>query len=548
MIKNDSVYSYVKRKLPNIKIYIGFIFVLKILFLALSLISPILYQLLIDEGFAKKNGNMVFLIIVGNIFVFLLESLLSFVEMRLGIKYNNLLKLNISTSILNKFLKIPYFEYEKYDIGEVKKLIDEESGILTKYIQSQIIDKIYNYILLISSTIFMILNNIWLAIFAWAMIPLSFLITKLLSKKSKELNEKWRNDWSDYESWLINNLNSWKEVKINNYAARLSRIFIRKWKKLCALFLKKQILFIANYSLNDFKDTFIIKMNIYFLGAIFIINGHMAVGALLAFMQYYEKAISSVSQINGTKFALSEMQPAIDRIMEIDQPIISPEFICPKTYDIKLEDVSFSYTSDGNSVLSHISLHIPYGTNVLIQGTSGVGKTTLIKLILGLYEPNEGKVLIGDLPVSTIAKLNNDITLGAVMQDNILFGLSIIDNFKLIKSNITEQDVINACNKAHINDFINSLPEKYNTILYENSNNISGGQKQRLSLAMVIAQNPLIVILDEVTSALDIETETTVREVIKNEFRNKTIINISHTYDDRTNFDMILNIKNGNIE
>ncbi len=203
--------------------------------MGLSLCSPILYQLLIDEGVAKRNGNMVAWAIIGNMLMFIAGSIFSFIEMRMGIKYNNSLKLSVSTSILNKFLKTPYFKYEKYNIGEVKRLIDEESGIVTRYIQSQIVDKIYNYVLLISAVICMFLYNVWLAIFACAMIPISFFITKILSKKSKEINEKWRNDWNDYESWLINNLASWKEVKINNYAIRISIMFVRKWKN-CAFF------------------------------------------------------------------------------------------------------------------------------------------------------------------------------------------------------------------------------------------------------------------------------------------------------------------------
>lgn len=546
MLRSHSVYAYIKEKLHYFKAYIVFIFVFKIVLMGLSLCSPILYQMLIDEGLAKKNGKIVFYVIIGNLLVFIAEAIFSFVEMRIGNKCKNSLKLTVSTSLLKKFLKIPYYKYEKYNIGEIKKLVDEESGIFTKYVQSQI-DKIYNYVFLIFSVIFMFIHNIWLAIFACTMIPISFFITRILSKKSKEVNEKWRNDWINYESWLINNLTSWKETKINNYTIRILSVFIKKWKKLCILFLKKQLLFIANYSLNDFKDTFIIKMNIYFLGAFLIMNGNLSVGALLAFMQYYEKAISSVNAINGTQFALSEMQPAIDRIMEIDLIPNMQRSMGSISLDIKYENVDFSYSSSGKLLLSNFSLFIPYGTKVLIRGQSGGGKTTLIKLLLGLYEPNAGKVMIGGLPASIIAELNDDITLGAVMQDNFMFNLSIIDNFRLVNPNITEEDIINACDKAKIVDFINSLPEKYNTLLYENSNNISGGQKQRLSLAMVIAQNPLIVIFDEVTSALDKDTEALVCDVIKSEFQSKTVINISHTCDRYTDFDMILNVKNGKI-
>jgi len=547
MLKLKSAYSYIKTRLPNVKKYILCIYSLKLVFMGISLVSPFLYQILIDKGFTQRSDNIVLLIIAGNILVFFTESLFSFVEMRLGIKYNNKLKLNISTSILNKFVKTPYYKYENYDVGEAKKLINDESNIFSSYIQSQIIDKSYNLIMLFSATICMAVYNIWLAIFAWLMIPASFFLTKIFAKKSNELNEKWRTDWIDYESWLINNLNAWKEVKINNYSSQLLKIFIRKWKNLCILFFKRQMLFIANYSLNDFKDTFIVKMNIYFLGAVFIMQGNLSVGALLAFMLYYEKTISSVNGINAAKMSLSEMQPAINRIMEIDEPQKSCEQVANNSFDIKYEKVSFSYSSSAEYTFSDISLNIPYGSNVFLQGSSGIGKSTLIKLLLGLYEPIEGKVTIGNLLASEIAQCDNDNTIGAVMQDSFMFSLNIIDNFKLVNPIITDDEIVKACKKAHIDDFINLLPDRYDTLLHENSNNISGGQKQRLSLAMVIAQNPFIVIFDEVTSALDMETESAIREVIRNEFKGKTVINISHTYDNIDAFDLFVNITNDGV-
>lgn len=547
MSKLNSVYSYIKTRLPNVKKYVLCIYSLKLVFMGISLVSPFLYQVLIDKGFTQRNENIVLLIVAGNILIFFTESLFSFIEMRLGIKYNNRLKLNISSSILNKFVKTPYYKYKNYDVGETKRLIDDESNIFSSYIQSQIIDKSYNYIMLISATICMAVYNIWLAIFAWLMIPLSFFLTNIFAKKSNELNEKWRTNWIDYESWLINNLNAWKEVKINNYSPRLLKLFIRKWKNLCILFFKRQMLFIANYSLNDFKDTFIVKMNIYFLGALFIMQGNLTVGALLAFMQYYEKTISSVNGINTVKMSLSEMQPAISRIIEIDDSHKTQQQIMNNNYDIKYEKIKFSYNSSTEYIISDFSLDIPYGSNVLLQGSSGIGKTTLIKLLLGLYEPTEGKITIGNLLASEVAECDHDNTIGAVMQDSFMFSLSIIDNFKLVNPVITNEEIVKACEKAHIDDFINSLSDKYDTLLHENSNNISGGQKQRLSLAMAIAQNPLIVILDEVTSALDMETESAIREVIRNEFKGKTVINISHTYDDIDVFDLIVNIKNDGI-
>jgi len=430
---------------------------------------------------------------------------------------------------------------------ELKQIIDEESGVFTKFIQTQIIDKYYNYAFLISSTICMLRYNLFLTVFSWIMIPLSFFFSKILSKKSKEINENWRNEWNEYEGWLINNLVTWKEIKINNYSKKMLINFIRKWKMLAVLLLKKQLVFIVNYSLNEFKDTFLIKMNIYFIGALLIINGNLSLGALLAFMQYYDKAISCVSNINLAKFSLSEIMPAINRIIEIDQNI-NNEVYSSINYDINYNNIKFYYNSNTELVFSNLSLSIPYGSKVLIKGESGSGKTTLIKLLLGLYEPINGEVLIGNLPASYYSNQNNDTTLGAVMQDGFLFNLSINDNFKLIKPNITKQEIINACQKAQILDFINSLPEKYDTVLHENANNISGGQKQRLSLALVIAQSPLIAIFDEVTSALDIETETIIHKIIQNEFKNKTIINISHTDEKYDEYDMIVHMKNGKIE
>lgn len=204
------------------------------------------------------------------------------------------------------------------------------------------------------------------------------------------------------------------------------------------------------------------------------------------------------------------------------------------------EDVSFHYSDDDTSVLSHVSFEIPAGKSIALVGPSGSGKTTICSLLPRFYDVTEGRVTIdgNDVRKLTLESLRSQI--GLVSQDVYLFGGSIKDNIAYGKPDATMDEIVDAAKKANIHDFIMELPDKYDTFVGERGTRLSGGQKQRISIARVFLKNPPVLILDEATSALDNESERFIQKSLEELAKDRTTITIAHRLSTIRNADEIL--------
>ena len=204
------------------------------------------------------------------------------------------------------------------------------------------------------------------------------------------------------------------------------------------------------------------------------------------------------------------------------------------------EDVSFHYSDDKTSVLSHVSIDIPAGRSVALVGPSGGGKTTICSLLPRFYDVTDGRITIDGHDVRTLTLKSLRSRIGVVQQDVYLFSGSIRDNIAYGKPDASEDEIIAAAKRANIHDFIMELPDQYDTFVGERGARLSGGQKQRISIARVFLKNPPILILDEATSALDNESERWIQHSLEELSRNRTTITIAHRLSTIKNADEII--------
>ena len=204
------------------------------------------------------------------------------------------------------------------------------------------------------------------------------------------------------------------------------------------------------------------------------------------------------------------------------------------------EDVSFHYSDDETTVLSHVSIDIPAGRSVALVGPSGGGKTTICSLLPRFYDVTDGRITIDGHDVRTLTLKSLRSRIGVVQQDVYLFSGSIRDNIAYGKPNASEDEIIAAAKRANIHDFIMELPDQYDTFVGERGARLSGGQKQRISIARVFLKNPPILILDEATSALDNESERWIQHSLEELSRNRTTITIAHRLSTIKNADEII--------
>jgi ABC-type multidrug transport system fused ATPase/permease subunit len=224
--------------------------------------------------------------------------------------------------------------------------------------------------------------------------------------------------------------------------------------------------------------------------------------------------------------------------------------------DIVFDHVSFKYVSfdyatsegsDAPATLSDVSFTICAGERVALVGASGAGKSTVTNLILRLYEPDEGRILIDGLDIQEYQRQSLRQQIGLVLQDSLLFGASIRENIAYGKPDATPGEIMAAARQAHIHNFILALPDQYETVIGEMGSTLSGGQRQRIAIARALVKQPSILILDEPTSALDAESKTLVTETIHHLHEGRTILVITHQLSTVQNFDQILVMDKGRV-
>ena len=288
-------------------------------------------------------------------------------------------------------------------------------------------------------------------------------------------------------------------------------------------------------------------------GGFLIANGEMSAADLAMYALYIGIFISPIQILVELMEMMQKGLSGFRRFLDVMETV--PEIQdAPDAVDLAnvkghvcYEDVSFHYSDDETTVLSHVSIDIPAGRSVALVGPSGGGKTTICSLLPRFYDVTDGRITIDghDVRALTLKSLRSRI--GVVQQDVYLFSGSIRDNIAYGKPDASEEEIIAAAKRANIHDFIMELPDQYDTFVGERGARLSGGQKQRISIARVFLKNPPILILDEATSALDNESERWIQHSLEELSRNRTTITIAHRLSTIKNADEICVLYEGEI-
>ncbi len=333
-------------------------------------------------------------------------------------------------------------------------------------------------------------------------------------------------------SWLHASVQGWREVKALNLQRNQTIHFVRYLHNFALYFGTWINYWVARVLIiPKIKDEFFMQFGLYFIGGFLMINGKLHIADLLVFALYYNMLSGAVNTVSSTDAELQANMPFTDRLMEeLCKAAETPttKQIPAGTDFIEFVNTSFRYQGSESNVLTNFNLRIEKGERVAITGKSGSGKTTLLKLMTGMITPTRGKVLFSgidmcDADLSTVHR-----HIGFVMQENMLFNATIRENLLYGKGNATDDELWNACCKAYIGDFVQSLPDGLDTVIGEGGIKLSGGQRQRIVLARLFLRDVDIFIFDEATSALDQYSESIVHDAIRNIGEVKTIIVVAH--------------------
>lgn len=283
------------------------------------------------------------------------------------------------------------------------------------------------------------------------------------------------------------------------------------------------------------------------------IQGNLTIGEMAAFIGLIDRLYSPLRRLVNASTTLTQSIASMDRVFDFVDETYDiedhPESIeCEHVNgEIHFNGVSFRYNDEDDNVLKNITLHVKKGETIAFVGMSGGGKSTLVSLIPRFYDVTEGKITIDGMDIRQFKVRSLRDKIGIVLQDSILFSESVRDNILLAKPEATEEELMEAAKAANAHDFIMNLPQGYDTKVGERGVKLSGGQKQRISLARIFLKNPPILILDEATSSLDLESEHYIQEAIEKLAKDRTTFIVAHRLSTVTHADRIVLIENGEI-
>jgi len=545
MIKaKEKLSQYVYKEKKSILIII-FVIIVGVIF---NNLNPTIYGKIIDS-ITEKDINSLKKYLIINAFVLISISLLSVLETTLGnlitYRINNRIKEIIFKKILLKRCK----NLDSYMTGElISKLESDTSTIVSYYIDiiTSISMIVFN---LVISVVFIFNISIKLSVIAILLLPITYVINILFRKKVKELQEKQQNENDKYMGFVNETLTNINGVKVFQLELFSLKKYIEYLNSLLNILRKENRTSNLIYILQN-TVAVVVNLTITFFSAVLILDGKMSLGNMVAFSAYLDKlsdAFSKIMSININKQKFLVSYERINELIEKDTlEILDQGITIDEINSINFENVSFGY--DERNIINMINFKINNPGIYTIVGKNGGGKSTLFRILLRLYEHDKGNIYINKINIGkiSISSLRNSISYLA--KEPFILNDTFMNNLIIGDASSTIEEVIEVCKKVGLHEYIISLPEEYNTFIEENGSNLSSGQKQKLCFTRILLRKRKLILLDEVTSDIDGESERKIVEVIKELSSDAIIISISHKLSSFINSDKIFLINNGTIE
>ena len=532
------------------KFYVGLVF---LLFTgATALAFPKLMGMLID-CVKNKDNSQANTIALGLIVILFLQSIFSFFRLYLFVNFTENTLANLRLSLYSNLVKLPMSFFSQKRVGELNSRISSDITQIQDTLTSTIAEFLRQFILIIGGVLLLANESIKLTLLMLSVVPLvavaAVIFGRFIRKYSKNVQDKVA------ESQVI--------VEETMQGISIVKAFANEWYEIARYNGKiKEVVKIAikGGKYRGYFASFIIFclfgaiVAVVWFGVRLSISGEMSVGQLISFVLYSTFVGASFGGIAELYAQIQKAIGATERVFELLDE--TPEKINSTQNEtaqkikgnVTFKNVAFSYHSRKEiKVLKDVSFTANFGQKIAIVGPSGTGKSTIASLLLRFYNIDNGEILIDGKNIYDYDLENLRGNMSIVPQDVILFGGTIKENIAYGKPNATEEEIILAARQANALTFIESFPEKFETIVGERGIKLSGGQRQRIAIARALLKNPSILILDEATSSLDSESEKQVQEALEILMQGRTSIIIAHRLSTIRSADQILVLDNGKI-
>ncbi len=488
----------------------------------------------IEKIFIEKDQKLIFIIPLAIIIAFTAKGVSLYLAKLLMIIVGEEVKKQLQTNMLDSFIVADTQLIESKHTGKYISNLNFDVSQITRMLSEAFLSVFKDGLTLIGLLIVMFIQNWKLSLIAIIMIPLASIIAKVLAKRMGKVVTEAQEKSGDLNRYLIDLFKNHKIIKIfqrENFEKIRSEKFVNDLKNKT---LKISAVYIRSTPVMEFLTGIMIAILIFYSGKL-IINEQLGINNFFSFLAAMMLAYQPVKSLTKVNIMFSQGLSAAKRILPIidtKNEIFSKESdkkIKLESGNISFRNVSFFYKSNlENKVLQNINIEIKGGKMTALVGHSGSGKSTLLNMIPRIYDPIDGKIEIDnqDLKKVSLDSLRKQISI--VDQNTTLFDDTIFNNIKYANPNASDEEIYNAAKLSMCENFITKLPDGFNTIIGENGTRLSGGEKQRLSIARAFLKESKIILLDEATSSLDSETEQQIQEALSKLTYNKTTIVIAH--------------------
>ena len=507
----------------------------------------------IEKIFLNKDQTLIFLIPIAIIIAFSAKGVSLYFAKLLMINVSEEVKKMMQTDMLKSFIKADTEIIENKHSGKYISNLNFDVNLITILLADALLSLFKDSLTLIGLLIVMFFQNWKLSLIAIFMIPLASITAKILAKRMGKVTTQAQEKSGDLNRYLIDLFKNHKIIKIfqrEKYEEKRSEKFVNDLKEKSA---KIAAVYIRSAPIMEILTGIMIAILIFYSGKL-IINGEIGINNFFSFLAAMMLAYQPVKTLTKVNVGIGQGLAAAERILPIidNQNKINLNEQGDKLSiiegDIILEKINFAYKSNpDNKVLQDISLKFTGGKMTALVGYSGSGKSTLLNMIPRIYLPTSGNIYFDDQDISKVnlVSLRNQISI--VDQNTTLFDDTVFNNIKYARPDADKEDILEAAKLSMSNDFINNLENGYETMIGENGVKLSGGEKQRLSIARAFLKDSRIILLDEATSSLDSETEEKIQKALDKLIINKTTIVIAHRLSTILNSDNIYVVDKGRI-
>lgn len=498
---------------------------------ALVLVQPWLTKLLIDDGLLGRNFPMLVLIAGLMIVAGLLGTALSGINRYLHTRLSGRMLFALRDDLYRHLQTLSPSFYGQRRIGDLMSRLDGDVAEIQRFAVDSLFSAVSSVIGLVVA-VAMLLTLSWkLSLLALVLIPLDVLWLRWMRRKVERDVRQLRERSADMSSFMVETLPVMKFIQSAGQQQREAQRLERLGQGYMSQLLRLQVTEFFTQAVPG-TLTSLSRACAFLIGGYWVVQGTWQLGALIAFSTYLGMAVGPVQSLLGLYVAIQRMTVSLGRVMELrgEQPtVLTPDTPkpMPASGELRFDDVHFSHPGR-TTTLRGIEARIPYGLKVALSGGSGVGKSTLIDLLQRHHDPQSGRVLLGEVDVRELDLFQLRRRIAVVSQDIVLFRGSLADNLAYAVPDASREAIAEVARLAQLDSLIASLPEGLDSPLGERGQQLSGGQKQRIAIARALLQDPLILVLDEATSAVDEATEREVIEAIDRLFAGRTRILISH--------------------